>query len=175
MPWDRTGIAVPRQRETIMRDSTLDRRAALRLAGAAAVALAAGGTFAAEAKSVNGHRIAHTALRYKGDRYVSGGSSPKQGFDCSGLTWYVFQKVGKIDIGRTVTAQWKQGKGVKKNKWKPGDLVFFRNTAENGLSHVGIYIGGGKFVHAENEKTGVVVTPLDSDYYAKHYAGARRI
>jgi cell wall-associated NlpC family hydrolase len=158
-----------------MRDPMLDRRAALRLTGAAAVAMAAGGTLAAEAKSVNGHRIARKALQYKGDRYVSGGSSPKQGFDCSGLTWYVFNKVAKIDIGRTVTAQWKQGKSVKKGKWKPGDLVFFRDTAENGLSHVGICIGGGKFVHAENEKTGVVVTPLDSDYYVKHYAGARRL
>ncbi len=158
-----------------MRNPMLDRRATLRLAAGVAAGLLGGRVIAADAKSVNGHRVAHKALRYKGDRYVSGGSSPKQGFDCSGLTWYVFQKVGKIDIGRTVTAQWKQGKGVKKGKWKPGDLVFFRNTAENGLSHVGIYIGGGKFVHAENEKTGVVVTPLNSDYYTKHYAGARRI
>jgi cell wall-associated NlpC family hydrolase len=158
-----------------MGDPMLDRRAALRLSGAAIGALLAGPALESEAKSVNGHRVARKALHCKGDKYVSGGSSPKQGFDCSGLTWYVFEKVAKMDIGRTVKAQWRQGKNVKKDKWKAGDLVFFKNTAENGLSHVGIFIGGGKFVHAENEKTGVVVTPIDSDYYVKHYAGARRL
>ncbi|HEU5430284.1 MAG TPA: C40 family peptidase [Thermomicrobiales bacterium] len=158
-----------------MRNPMLDRRAALRLSGAAVGALLARPLLAGEAKSVNGRRIARKAMRYKGDRYVSGGSSPKQGFDCSGLTWYVFQKVANRDIGRTVKAQWRQGRNVKKGKWKPGDLVFFKNTAENGLSHVGIFIGGGKFVHAENEKTGVVVTPINSSYYTQHYAGARRL
>ncbi|HEX5498563.1 MAG TPA: C40 family peptidase [Thermomicrobiales bacterium] len=158
-----------------MRDPMLDRRAALRLIGAGGATLLAGRAFGGEAKSVNGHRIARKALKYKGDRYVSGGSSPKQGFDCSGLTWYVYQKVARMDIGRTVKAQWRQGKNVKKGKWKTGDLVFFKDTDGNGLTHVGIYIGGGKFVHAENQKTGVVVTPLDSDYYTKHYAGARRL
>ena len=72
-------------------------------------------------------------------------------------------------------AQWDKGKNVKKSKLKPGDLVFFKNTDGKGLTHVGICLGGGKFIHAENEKTGVVVTPLSSSYYTDHWAGARRI
>ncbi len=126
-------------------------------------------------RKVKGREIAKEAMKYKGDKYAWGEESPKKGFDCSGLTWYVFKKVANIDIGRTVPAQWDKGKNVKKSKLKPGDLVFFKNTDGKGLTHVGIYVGGGKFIHAENEKTGVVVTPLSSSYYTDHWAGARRI
>ena len=130
---------------------------------------------ASPAGKVKGRKIAKEALKYKGDKYAWGEESPKKGFDCSGLTWYVFKKVANIDIGRTVPAQWDKGKNVKKSKLKPGDLVFFKNTDGKGLTHVGICLGGGKFIHAENEKTGVVVTPLSSSYYTDHWAGARRI
>ena len=60
-------------------------------------------------------------------------------------------------------------------EWKPGDIVFFKNTGEKGLSHCGIFIKKNKFIHAENEKTGVVISTLSSGYYKDHYAGARRI
>ncbi len=80
-----------------------------------------------------------------------------------------------MDIRRRVEDQWTRGRSVNNGSWRPSDLVFFRNTFERGLSHVGIYIRGDDFIHAENEKTGVVISRLDSEYYSKHYAGARRL
>ena len=118
--------------------------------------------------------VVKEAQKYKGTKYVMGGESPR-GFDCSGFTWYVYQKVTGTDIGRTVKAQWSQGQSVSKGSVNPGDIVFFKNTFEHGLSHCGISLGGNKFIHAENENTGVVISELDSDYYSDHYAGARRI
>jgi len=80
-----------------------------------------------------------------------------------------------MDISRGVEEQWRLGRSVARGKLQPGDLVFFRKTFERGLSHVGIFIRKDKFIHAENEKTGVVISSLESDYYSKHYAGARRL
>jgi cell wall-associated NlpC family hydrolase len=124
--------------------------------------------------SGSGVKVVKEAKKYKGAKYKWGGESPK-GFDCSGFTWYVYDKAANMDIGRTVKDQYKRGKAVSKGDWKAGDLVFFKNTFENGLSHNGIYISGGKFIHAENEGTGVVISTLDSGYYEDHYAGARRL
>ncbi len=118
--------------------------------------------------------VVKTAQKYKGAKYAMGGSSPS-GFDCSGFTWYVYNKATGMDIGRSVTEQWKQGKSVGRGDWQPGDIVFFENTFERGLSHNGIYIGGNEFIHAENEDTGVVISTLASGYYDDHYAGARRL
>jgi len=118
--------------------------------------------------------VVKEAQKYKGAKYVMGGESPK-GFDCSGFTWYVYQKVTGMDIGRTVKAQWSEGNSVSQGSINPGDIVFFKNTFEHGLSHCGISLGGNKFIHAENEDTGVVISELDSDYYSDHYAGARRL
>ena len=118
--------------------------------------------------------VIHDAKKYKNADYVSGGESPN-GFDCSGYTWYVYKKATGMDIGRTVKDQWKRGNSVSKSSLEPADLVFFKNTFEHGLSHVGIYLGKGKFIHAENERSDVVKSDLDSDYYSKHYAGARRL
>jgi cell wall-associated NlpC family hydrolase len=122
----------------------------------------------------SGAEVVRVAKKHKGARYVWGGESPR-GFDCSGFTWYCYQQATGMDIGRTVEAQWKEGRSVGKGDWKAGDLVFFKNTFERGLSHDGIYIGGGKFIHAENERTGVVISTLESGYYDDHYAGARRL
>jgi cell wall-associated NlpC family hydrolase len=118
--------------------------------------------------------VVKEAQKYKGSRYKMGGESPK-GFDCSGFTWYVYQKATGMDIGRTVDDQWGHGHSVSKGSIDPGDIVFFKNTFEKGLSHCGISLGGNKFIHAENEDTGVVISELDSDYYSQHYAGARRL
>lgn len=114
------------------------------------------------------------AQKYKGAKYTWGGASPK-GFDCSGFTWYVYQKATGMDITRGVEEQWKFGRSVGRGEWQPGDIVFFENTFERGLSHCGIYLSGSKFIHAENEQTGVIISSLDSDYYSQHYAGARRL
>jgi cell wall-associated NlpC family hydrolase len=121
-----------------------------------------------------GREVVHVAQKYKGTKYVWGGSSPK-GFDCSGFTWYVYKKAAGMDITHGVEEQWQFGHSVSRGEWQPGDIVFFENTFERGLSHVGIFTSGDEFIHAENEQTGVVISSLDSGYYSQHYAGARRL
>ena len=127
-----------------------------------------------EASSETGREVVRVAQKYEGSKYVWGGASPK-GFDCSGFTWYVYQQATGMDITRGVDEQWQLGRPVASGDWQAGDIVFFENTFERGLSHCGIYVRGNEFIHAENEQTGVIVSALDSDYYSDHYAGARRL
>ena len=117
-------------------------------------------------------KIVATAKKYIGVPYVWGGESPK-GFDCSGYVQYVFKMHG-ISLNRTTETQYKHGSYVSKSNLKPGDLVFFQNTYRAGISHVGIYIGSGQFIHASSSK-GVTISNLSSSYYTSHYYGARRI
>ncbi len=117
-------------------------------------------------------KIIATAKKYIGVPYVWGGSSPS-GFDCSGFTQYVFKQHG-ISLPRTTTEQYQIGTYVSKSNLKVGDLVFLQNTYRNGISHVGIYVGDGKMIHASSSK-GVVISDLSSSYYVQHYYGARRI
>jgi cell wall-associated NlpC family hydrolase len=156
-------------------DRAIQRRDAIGTAVLVALGLSASGANWRVADAAgNGRAVVRVAKKYKGARYKSGGASPK-GFDCSGFTWYVYKKATGKDITRGVEEQWKHGHSVGRGKQRPGDLVFFENTFERGLSHVGIYISGDDFIHAENERTGVVISSLDSDYYRRHYAGARRL
>jgi cell wall-associated NlpC family hydrolase len=127
-----------------------------------------------QGESSSGNEVVRVAQKYKGATYAWGGASPK-GFDCSGFTWYVYNKATGMDITRGVEEQWQLGRAVSHGSWQPGDIVFFENTFERGLSHVGIYMSGNTFIHAENEDTGVVVTSLESEYYSQRYAGARRL
>jgi len=120
-----------------------------------------------------GEALAHKALSYRGTRYRMGGTS-SSGFDCSGLTQTVYKKWGML-LPRTSTEQFSKGKPVSKNQLNSGDLVFFSNTYKSGISHVGIYVGDMKFVHAAGYGKGVVVSSLKEAYHANHYAGARRI
>lgn len=117
-------------------------------------------------------KIIATAKKYIGVPYVWGGESPS-GFDCSGFVQYVF-KVHGISLNRTTETQYKHGSYVSKSNLKPGDLVFFQNTYRAGISHVGIYIGNGQFIHASSSK-GVTISNLSSSYYTSHYYGARRV
>ena len=119
--------------------------------------------------------VVETAKNYIGKvRYVFGATDVESGIsDCSAFTQYVFKKHG-VDIGRDTISQYGKGTAVDKNYLQPGDLVFFKNTYRKGVSHVGIYIGNGDFVHASSTK-GVTTSNLNSDYYTEHYLGAKRI
>ena len=118
-----------------------------------------------------GQKIVDLAQDYMGVPYVWGGTTPK-GFDCSGFTQYVFDKMG-YSIKRTAAQQLTNGYSV--TNLKVGDLVFFTNTyaTSAAASHVGIYMGDNLFIHAANG--GVKITSLDHEYYAPRYIGARRI
>jgi len=121
-----------------------------------------------------GSGIAQFGLAYVGYPYVAAGNGPG-GFDCSGFSQFVMLNMLGIDIGHAVEGQPGAGYWIDWGAWMPGDLIFFQNTYRAGISHVGIYVGDGLFVHAENEGTGVVVTSIYSDYYSSHYWGANRM
>jgi cell wall-associated NlpC family hydrolase len=108
------------------------------------------------------------AMQYLGVPYVWGGSSPG-GFDCSGLVAYAYAQVG-VSLPHSTYALWAMGSSVSKDELQPGDLVFF-----DGLGHMGIYIGGGQFVHAPHTGDVVKVSSLGESWYASAYVGARRI
>lgn len=117
--------------------------------------------------------IAGTGLSKVGSRYVYGATGPNA-FDCSGFTQWVYRQHG-ISLPRTSGAQFSGTRRVSKSNLQAGDLVFFSGTTGGrGISHVGIYIGGGQFVHAANPRKGVRVDSLNSSYYSSHFAGGGR-
>jgi cell wall-associated NlpC family hydrolase len=116
-----------------------------------------------------GDKIARFAKTFIGVRYVYGGSTPRTGFDCSGLVAYVYHHFG-VSLPHYTVAQFGRGRRVGRWALRPGDLVFF-----NGLGHVGIYVGHGRFVHAPHSGTRVRVASLGEGWYSSTYDGARRI
>ncbi len=129
---------------------------------------------AAQAAPASSGNVVQVAQQYLGSRYVYGGSSPS-GFDCSGFTSYVYKQCG-VSLSRTSYAQANQGTAVDKSNLQAGDLLLFKtNGASGGISHVGIYVGNGQFIHAANPSKGVVYDSINSGYYATNYAGARRV
>lgn len=114
------------------------------------------------------------AFALLGSRYRLGGSNPEVGIDCSQFVRRAFATIG-ISLPQSSAGQIGVGKVVERDELEPGDLVFFKNTYKRGISHVGIYVGDNEFVHASNRKRGVVVSRLDTPYYKKHWAGARRV
>ena len=123
----------------------------------------------------SGRIISHTllsrGLSMVGSRYRYGGTSSR-GVDCSGLMKVIYQKEG-IALPHSARQQYRIGKPISSGKLAPGDLVFFNTRGS--VSHVGMYIGNGKFLHAANPREGVRVDSLNSMYYNKRYIGARRI
>ncbi len=120
-----------------------------------------------------GNRIAAIAQKYLGYRYVWGGSSPS-GFDCSGFTWYVYQQVGIHIPNHDLWGQLNAGPRISRDQLQPGDLVFFQNTYMPGLSHSGIYLGGGRFINAETESVGVQIRSLSDPYWSPRFVGGSR-
>lgn len=133
-----------------------------------------GGGGGGSSRASTGSEVADFALQFEGYPYVYAGEGPNS-FDCSGFTMFVIRKTLDIDITHDLFVQIEMGQQVSQDELQPGDLVFFKNTFRRGLSHAGIYIGGGEFIHAENESTGVVISALNSDYYGSRWYGATRI
>jgi cell wall-associated NlpC family hydrolase len=115
--------------------------------------------------------IALVALSLLDTRYSWGGRGPATGFDCSGLVSHVYREATGMPIQGTSADLGQKSRPVEAGRMQPGDLVFF-NTLGARHSHVGIYVGGGRFVHASNPKTGVRVDQLNNRYYAQRFEGA---
>jgi cell wall-associated NlpC family hydrolase len=124
------------------------------------------------APSNRGAIIVSNALKFVGYRYRFGGTSPA-GFDCSGFVYYVM-KISGLNVGRSMYAQLNSGQRISTKDLQPGDLLFWSNTYKRGLSHAGIYIGNGKFIHAENERTGVRISSMYTAYWASRFTAAVR-
>lgn len=118
--------------------------------------------------------ITSYALSLIGVNYKFGGNTPEQGLDCSGLIRYVFQQATGIALPRTAREQARVGETVAIDKLQPGDLVFF-NTRRFQFSHVGLYLGDNRFIHAPSRGGAVEVVSLEQKYWQKAFNGARRI
>jgi cell wall-associated NlpC family hydrolase len=118
---------------------------------------------------------AQIALQFVGARYIYGGSSPR-GFDCSGLTSYVYRQLG-VNLPHKASAQFSEryGQRVSMGNLAPGDLVFFANTAGRGITHVALYVGNGMMVSANTPRTGVQYVSLYGQYWQSHFAGGLRV
>jgi cell wall-associated NlpC family hydrolase len=102
-----------------------------------------------------------------------GGSSPSKGFDCSGFTTYVYKHFG-VSLSRTSSGQSGNGKSVSKENMQAGDVICFSNSSgSKKIGHVGIYVGGGKFIHSANSRKGVIISNVSGDGY--YFVTARRI
>ena len=121
--------------------------------------------------------VANVALQFVGYRYTWGGTTPKSGFDCSGLMLYAFRQVG-VTVPRLAASQFSFN-GAVDVSWDnmaPGDMMFFKNTSgRRGITHVSMYIGNGRMVHAMTPTYGVQISSIYDDYWVKHFYGATRV
>ncbi len=117
--------------------------------------------------------VVNEAQKYIGVPYVWGAQSPA-GWDCSGFILWIFQKAAGITLPRVAGDQAGVGVNVSLAEIRPGDLIFFANTYAPGISHVGIALGGGRFIHASSLASGTTISNLGDAYYQQHFAGARR-
>ncbi|MCI1739476.1 C40 family peptidase [Pseudomonas veronii] len=115
---------------------------------------------------------AHALL---GTPYKWGGTSAEQGFDCSSFLVYLFKTEANIHIPRTTAAMHRSTAAtIKRNELKPGDAVFFKGNGRGQVSHVGLYIGEGKFIHSPRAGKNVRIDSLSNNYWNKNYTGAKR-
>ena len=159
--------------QNLARRAQTARKHAQRIALAKAHAKKVGKTY--KLTEVDKKQLLEDAKYYKGGKYVWGGTTP-QGFDCSGYVQYLYKK-HKVNLPRTAWAQSKKGLNVGKQDLKKGDLLFFLTDKKRGIpvTHVGIYIGDGKFIHAASKKKGIIISPIHSGYYASKFVSAKRV
>lgn len=132
-----------------------------------------GDASAAPASSSLGQQVVDYAKQFLGKPYVYGASGPNS-FDCSGFTTYVYKHFG-YTLNRTATGQLSNGTAVSKSELRPGDLVFFKSGGSKPVSHVGIYVGNGQFIHASTNTYSIRYDSLTSGYFSNTYVYARRI
>lgn len=120
-------------------------------------------------------KLLEDAKYFKGGKYVWGGTTP-QGFDCSGYVQYLYKK-HKVNLPRTAYAQSKRGEAVEMNNLQKGDLLFFLTDKKRGIpvTHVGIYLGNGQFIHAASKKKGIIISPIHHGYYSNKFVSAKRV
>ncbi|HEX9744772.1 MAG TPA: LysM peptidoglycan-binding domain-containing protein [bacterium] len=133
----------------------------------------ASGTIGNNSGSASGQAVVEEAMKYLGLPYSWGGTNLNGGVDCSGFTYAIMNLFG-VQLERRSRDQILNGTEVGYDELAPGDLVFF-HTTRSGISHVGMYIGGGEFIHSSSHRGGVVISPLDSGYYMERFVTARRI
>jgi len=119
------------------------------------------------------NNLVQTAGRFIGTPYRWGGESARRGFDCSGLTMTVYRLNG-LDLPRNSRAQFSSGTPIQRDDLQKGDLVFFATDGLKRVSHVGVYTGGGKFIHAPGQGKRIRVASLSNGYFNRRYMGARR-
>jgi len=159
--------------ENLARRAQVAREHAQRIAKAKTEAKKRGETYRFTA--VDKKQLLEDAKYYKGGKYVWGGATP-QGFDCSGYVQYLYTK-HHIILPRTALAQSNIGQKVTLNHLQKGDLLFFLTDKSRGIpvTHVGIYLGNGKFIHAASKKKGIIISSLFSGHYADTFVLARRV
>ncbi len=131
--------------------------------------------FALPARAETPEDVPMLAVSLIGSPYRLGGNSPETGLDCSGFVNYVFRTTTGVLLPRDSLAISEATQPLPQSELKPGDLVFF-NTLQRTFSHVGIYLGENRFVHATSSRTGsVMISSLDDRYWREHFDGARRV
>ncbi|WP_436858523.1 C40 family peptidase [Citrobacter tructae] len=112
-----------------------------------------------------------------GKPYHWGGTSPRTGFDCSGLVYYAYKDLVKFRIPRTANEMYhlRDAAPIKRGELMNGDLVFFRTQGRGTADHVGVYVGNGKFIQSPRSGQEIQITSLSEDYWQRHYVGARRV
>ena len=112
-----------------------------------------------------------------GKPYHWGGTSPRTGFDCSGLVYYAYKDLVKFRIPRTANEMYhlRDASPVNRGELENGDLVFFRTQGRGTADHVGVYVGNGKFIQSPRSGQDIQITSLSEDYWVRHYVGARRV
>lgn len=112
-----------------------------------------------------------------GKPYRWGGTSPRTGFDCSGLVYYAYKDLVKFRIPRTANEMYhlRDAASVDRGELENGDLVFFRTRGRGTADHVGVYVGNGKFIQSPRSGRDIQITSLSEDYWQRHYVGAKRV
>ena len=132
-------------------------------------------TVSSAQSSDNADELISSAMGLLGVAYRYGGTSASTGFDCSGFMQHIFKRSMGVNLPRTSAAQAQMGVGVSRSELQPGDMVFFRTMGRGRISHVGLYIGNNRFIHAPRTGKRIEVTSLSNKYWHAKYAFARRV